>query len=101
MALANGAFVYLVVGLARVVRGSLGPAALVRAAGYWAGAVLVIIASTPVSARMLLGEAAPRSRLALVAAVLAVLLLAIAALIRLDAVLRRERSEWAALEIGD
>jgi hypothetical protein len=101
LVIANSTFIYLYTRLARVVRGSLGPAALVRAAGYWAGSVLVLIASAPVSARILLGEQAPRSRLGLVAAVVGVMLLGIAALLRLDAVIKRPRSEWTALEIGD
>src|SRR5262249_42918219 len=64
LAITNSVFIYLVVGLARAVRGSLRPAALVRAVAYWAGAVGVAVASAPVSARMLLGEKAPHSRFA-------------------------------------
>jgi hypothetical protein len=94
LAITNSAFIYLVVCLVRTVRSSLGPAALVRAAAYWAGAVGVAVASTPVSGRMLLGEEAPHSRFAVVAAVLAVVLLGVAALIR-----ARRAGETAAIRV--
>jgi hypothetical protein len=101
LAVLNSAFLYLIAGMARAVRGDLRPAALVRAAGYWAGAVVAGLASAPVSARMLLGNENRHNRLLVIAAVLAVALLGIAAVIRLDAVAKRRQSEWTALEIGE
>ena len=101
LAVVNSAFVYLVAGMARVVRGDLRPPALVRAAGYWAGAVAAGLASAPVSVRLLLGKENPHNRLSVVAAVLAVVLLGFAAAFRLDAVVKRRQLEWTALEIGE
>jgi hypothetical protein len=101
LAIINSAFVYFVSVMARAVQGDLRPASLVRAAGYWAGAVAVGLASAPVSVRMLLGQENRHVRLPAVAAVLAVVLLAIAAVIRLDAVVKRRQSEWTTLQINE
>jgi hypothetical protein len=98
LAVLNSAFLYLVAGMAREVCGDLRPAALVRAAGYWAGAVATAVASAPVGARMMLGNENSHYRLPVLAVVVAVLL---AAVIRLDAMRKRRQSEWTALEIGE
>jgi hypothetical protein len=97
----NSVFVYLLAGMAREVCGDLRSAALFRAAGHWAGAVAAGLASAPVGARLLLGNESPHYRLPVIAAVLAVVLLGFAVLIRLDAVVKRRQSEWTALEIGE
>jgi hypothetical protein len=94
LAIVNSAFVYLVAGMVRAVCGEPRPAALVRVAGYWAGAVAAGLASAPVSARMMLGNEDSHYRLPVLAVVLAVVLLGIAAVIRLDAMRKRRQSEW-------
>jgi hypothetical protein len=101
LAVINSAFLYLVAGMARAVRGDLTPSALVRPAGYWAGAVAVGLASATVSVRLLLGKENPHSRVLVVAVALAMVLLGIAAVVRLDAVMKRRQSEWTALEISE
>ena len=101
LAVVNSAFLYLVSGMARAVRGNLRPAALVRAAGYWAGAVASGLASAPVSTRLLMGDENLHNRPPIVAAVLAAVLLGIAAVSRIDAVVRGRHSEWTALEINE
>jgi hypothetical protein len=101
LAILNSAFLYLVAGMARAVRGDLTPAALGRATGYWVGAVAAGLASAPVSGRLLLGNEHPHNRLWAIAVVLAVVLLGIAAVMRLDAVVKRRQSEWTTLEIGE